>query len=100
MKCPSVNLCLVPGLATLSIDGANSKCCGEFSNVKIPVKLVTSYYKIDTSSICPRRAIVFKTIKGREFCVDPETPWVKSHVAKVDKRTTTATKAQTQSLTV
>uniref|UniRef100_A0A9J7XQG8 Chemokine interleukin-8-like domain-containing protein n=1 Tax=Cyprinus carpio carpio TaxID=630221 RepID=A0A9J7XQG8_CYPCA len=70
----------------------------EFSNVKIPLKLVTSYYR--TSSSCPRRAIVFKTIKGREFCVDPETPWVKSHVAEVDKRTTTATKAQTKSLTV
>uniref|UniRef100_A0A8C2Q6M0 Chemokine interleukin-8-like domain-containing protein n=1 Tax=Cyprinus carpio TaxID=7962 RepID=A0A8C2Q6M0_CYPCA len=42
--------------STLSIDGANSKCCGEFSNVKIPVKLVTSYSW--TSSSCPRRAIV------------------------------------------
>ncbi|XP_073688322.1 monocyte chemotactic protein 1B-like [Garra rufa] len=63
-----------------------SKCCVEFSKVKIPVKLVTSYYW--TSSECPRRAIVFKTIAGKKFCVDPETPWVSGHVAKVDKRTT------------
>uniref|UniRef100_A0A8C1J5W7 Chemokine interleukin-8-like domain-containing protein n=1 Tax=Cyprinus carpio TaxID=7962 RepID=A0A8C1J5W7_CYPCA len=74
-------------LAVISIDSAPSKCCGEeFSNVKIPVKLVTSYYW--TSSMCDRRAIVFQTIAGREFCVDPETPWVKSHIAKVDKRKT------------
>uniref|UniRef100_A0A8C2K1Q9 Chemokine interleukin-8-like domain-containing protein n=1 Tax=Cyprinus carpio TaxID=7962 RepID=A0A8C2K1Q9_CYPCA len=84
--------------APIALEAAQSTCCGELSKVKIPLKLVTSYYR--TSSSCPRRAIVFKTIKGKEFCVDPETPWVKSHVAKVDKRTTTATKAQTQSLTV
>ncbi|XP_052453641.1 monocyte chemotactic protein 1B [Carassius gibelio] len=81
--------------ATSSIDLANSICCGEFSKVKVPVNKVVSYYW--TSSIvphhCPIRAIVFKTIAGKEYCVDPKTPWVKSHVDKVDKRTTTATKA-------
>uniref|UniRef100_A0A8C0YPT9 Chemokine interleukin-8-like domain-containing protein n=1 Tax=Cyprinus carpio carpio TaxID=630221 RepID=A0A8C0YPT9_CYPCA len=74
----------------ISIDSAQSKCCGEeFTVVKIPVKLVTSYYW--TSSSCARRAIVFKTKAGKEFCIDPETTWVSGHVAKVDKRTKTAT---------
>ncbi|XP_026058724.1 monocyte chemotactic protein 1B-like [Carassius auratus] len=72
--------------STSSIDLENTKCCGEFSKVKIPVNKVVSYSK--TSSICGRRAIVFQTIAGKEFCVDPETPWVKSHIDKVDKRTT------------
>ncbi|XP_050958035.1 monocyte chemotactic protein 1B-like isoform X1 [Labeo rohita] len=63
-----------------------SECCVEFSNVKIPVKLVASYSW--TSSNCPKRAIVFKTSKGKKFCVDPETTWVSHHVNKVDKRTT------------
>ncbi len=44
-------------LAVISIDVAQSKCCVEFSDVKIPVKLVTSYYW--TRSHCPRRAIVW-----------------------------------------
>ncbi|XP_026106995.1 monocyte chemotactic protein 1B-like [Carassius auratus] len=70
--------------APFAPDVAN--CCGELSKVKIPVERVTSYYK--TSSSCPRLAIVFQTIAGKEFCVDPETPWVKSHIDKVDKRTT------------
>ncbi|XP_058622362.1 C-C motif chemokine 4-like [Onychostoma macrolepis] len=92
--------------ATMALDGAHSKCCGELSKVKIPVKLVASYYW--TSSSCPRQAIVFQTKAGREFCVDPETTWVSGHIDKVVKRTTnattttaaastTATKTQTQS---
>ncbi|KAL1247351.1 hypothetical protein QQF64_022727 [Cirrhinus molitorella] len=74
--------------ATSSIEAANSNCCVEFSKVKIPVKLVVSYYR--TSSHCAKQAIVFKTVSGREFCVDPETTWVNGHVDKVNKRTTAA----------
>ncbi|XP_026057604.1 C-C motif chemokine 13-like [Carassius auratus] len=83
--------------ANLASEVANSRCCGEFSNVKVPVKLVTSYYW--TSSICGRRAIVFQTIAGRKFCIDPQTPWVKSHIETVDKRTT-ATKSNAKKTTV
>uniref|UniRef100_A0A8C2K1D1 Chemokine interleukin-8-like domain-containing protein n=1 Tax=Cyprinus carpio TaxID=7962 RepID=A0A8C2K1D1_CYPCA len=72
--------------APIALEAAQSTCCGELSKVKIPLKLVTSYYR--TSSSCPRRAIVFQTEAGREFCVDPEITWVKSHIDKVDKRTT------------
>ncbi|XP_026058723.1 monocyte chemotactic protein 1B-like [Carassius auratus] len=75
----------------ISEDVANSICCGEFSKVKVPVNKVVSYYK--TSSSCARRAIVFQTIAGKEFCIDPKTLWVKTHIETVDKRTTTATKA-------
>ncbi|KTG33502.1 hypothetical protein cypCar_00025405 [Cyprinus carpio] len=71
--------------ATIALAAAESKCCGEFTDVKIPVKLVTSYYR--SSSNCARPAIVFQTKAVREFCVDPETPWVKSYIDKVDKRT-------------
>ncbi|KAK2867062.1 hypothetical protein Q8A67_025179 [Cirrhinus molitorella] len=74
--------------ATRTIEAANSNCCVEFSKVKIPVKLVVSYYW--TSRNCAKRALVFKIVSGREFCVDPETTWVNGHVDKVNKRTTTA----------
>uniref|UniRef100_A0A8C1UZG4 Chemokine interleukin-8-like domain-containing protein n=1 Tax=Cyprinus carpio TaxID=7962 RepID=A0A8C1UZG4_CYPCA len=77
----------------------SSSCCVQFYKNKIPLKLVVSFYR--TRSNCPISAIVFRTAAGREeFCVDPESTWVKGHVDKVDKRTTSATKAQTQSLTV
>ncbi len=42
--------------ATEAVNVAQSECCVEFSDVKIPVKLVVSYYW--TRSSCPRRAIV------------------------------------------
>ncbi|CAM4734286.1 unnamed protein product [Leuciscus chuanchicus] len=55
-----VLFCSVPmtSSAPLSVNVAN--CCMEFSKVKIPVKLVTSYFW--TSSECARRAIVFQTL--------------------------------------
>nr|AXF84149.1 chemokine ligand 39 [Ctenopharyngodon idella] len=73
------------------------KCCMKFSKVKIPVRQVKSYSW--TRSDCPRQAIVFHMISGKEICVDPETTWASGHVAKVDQRTTSAT-AKTQSPTV
>ncbi|XP_050955852.1 monocyte chemotactic protein 1B-like [Labeo rohita] len=85
--------------ATSAIEAAQQlKCCVEFSNVKITVKLVRSYSW--TSSNCPRRAIVFTTVAGREFCVDPETIRVSHHVNKVNKRTTNATTTVAASRTV
>ncbi|XP_043084684.1 C-C motif chemokine 4-like isoform X1 [Puntigrus tetrazona] len=81
--------------ASIAIDLAQSKCCFKFSDVKIPVKQVESYFW--TSSSCARRAIVFQMKSGKQICVDPDTTWVSGHVDKVDKRTTstiTTTKAQ------
>uniref|UniRef100_A0A8C1J6A9 Chemokine interleukin-8-like domain-containing protein n=1 Tax=Cyprinus carpio TaxID=7962 RepID=A0A8C1J6A9_CYPCA len=77
--------CIQPNL-----HASETECCGEITNVKNYLKWVMSYYWI--SSSCPRHAIVFKTIAGKEICVDPETSWVNGHVDKVDKRTTTAAK--------
>ncbi|XP_052453621.1 C-C motif chemokine 2 isoform X5 [Carassius gibelio] len=88
---------LMTSSANLAIEVANSKCCERFSKVKIPVNKVVSYCW--TSSICPIRAIVFKTIVGKEFCIDPKTDWVKSHVDKVDKRTTTTESNATKTTT-
>ncbi|KAG1938256.1 C-C motif chemokine 2-like [Pimephales promelas] len=90
-----VLFCSVPMTSSAPLAGNVANCCMEFINVKIPVKQVKSYYW--TSSECPRPAIVFQTLKGKTFCVDPETTWVNGHVDKVDKRTTAATTAKTQS---
>ncbi|XP_048014914.1 C-C motif chemokine 22-like [Megalobrama amblycephala] len=68
--------------ATIAIESENSKCCMEFTKVKIPVRQVKSYY---WTSKC-KHAIVFQMFKEKEICVDPETLWVNSHVAIVDKR--------------
>ncbi|KAF4094965.1 monocyte chemotactic protein 1B-like [Onychostoma macrolepis] len=77
---------------------ARSTCCFQFYKKKIPLKLVVSFYR--TESNCPMSAIVFRTAAGREFCMNPNTSWVNSHIAKVNSRTTTATTAKTLSTTV
>uniref|UniRef100_A0A8C1N586 Chemokine interleukin-8-like domain-containing protein n=1 Tax=Cyprinus carpio TaxID=7962 RepID=A0A8C1N586_CYPCA len=58
-----------------------------FYKKKIPLNLVVSFYQ--TGSNCPISAIVFRTAAGREFCLDPDSSWVKKHIAKVN----TASKA-------
>uniref|UniRef100_A0A671SVL2 C-C motif chemokine n=1 Tax=Sinocyclocheilus anshuiensis TaxID=1608454 RepID=A0A671SVL2_9TELE len=77
---------------------AQSSCCFQFYKKKIPLNLVVSFYQ--TRSNCPISAIVFRTAAGREFCVDPNSSWVNSHIAKMNSRTTTATTAKTLSTTV
>ncbi|XP_018952466.1 C-C motif chemokine 4-like [Cyprinus carpio] len=76
----------------------SSSCCVQFYKNKIPLKLVVSFYR--TRSNCPISAIVFRTAAGREFCLDPDSSWVNSHIAKVNSRTTTATTTKTLSTTV
>ncbi|KAK9952152.1 hypothetical protein ABG768_018008 [Culter alburnus] len=73
-----------------------STCCFQFSAIKIPLNRVVSYYR--TRSSCPKPAIVFQTVIGREICVRPTTPWVNDYIAKVNKRTRTT--AKTPSTTV
>ncbi|CAM4734280.1 hypothetical protein PO909_021726 [Leuciscus waleckii] len=74
---------------------ARATCCFQFSNIKIPLSRVVSFYR--TSSSCPTSAIVFRTVIGREICVHPNTSWVSDHVAKVNNRhrTTTAKTSRT-----
>ncbi|XP_056596365.1 C-C motif chemokine 13-like [Triplophysa dalaica] len=75
--------------APIASEMANSECCFKFNNAMIPLRRVKSYYW--TSDNCHTRAIVFQTAK-RKICVDPETTWVTSHMAKVDNRTTRDTR--------
>ncbi|XP_056307287.1 uncharacterized protein LOC130219042, partial [Danio aesculapii] len=74
---------------------AHSVCCEGFTDIKIPVKRIVSYHW--TSSNCPLKAIVFKTTAGRDICVNPDNTLVRSHVAKLDKRTPSATTSSPES---
>ncbi|XP_062855760.1 eotaxin-like [Trichomycterus rosablanca] len=59
-----------------------STCCQKNTRVKIPLKKITSYKQ--SSSGCTFKSIIFETIKGKRFCVDPEANWVKHHMKAVD----------------
>ncbi|XP_072519320.1 monocyte chemotactic protein 1B-like [Salminus brasiliensis] len=56
-------------------------CCFNFVKMKIPLGRITSYWR--TSSNCPIKAVIFKTVIGKEFCADPSASWVQEHMNKL-----------------
>uniref|UniRef100_UPI004044E0F8 chemokine CCL-CUj precursor n=1 Tax=Danio rerio TaxID=7955 RepID=UPI004044E0F8 len=82
---------LVPAMPAtpIAINSAKSVCCEGITHKVIPLKQIMSYQW--TTSTCPIKAIVFKTIAGREICVDPQNTLVKKHIANLDKRTSSTT---------
>ncbi|XP_017580073.1 monocyte chemotactic protein 1B-like [Pygocentrus nattereri] len=63
--------------------GANTpaECCYGFVRVEIPLKRIASYRW--TSSNCPQKAIIFRTVIGKQWCANPEASWVKEHMKKL-----------------
>uniref|UniRef100_A0AAR2KZH3 Chemokine interleukin-8-like domain-containing protein n=1 Tax=Pygocentrus nattereri TaxID=42514 RepID=A0AAR2KZH3_PYGNA len=60
------------------------ECCEKLTDVKIPLKRIRSYR--ETSSNCAFEAVIFRTVIGKEWCVDPEASWVKKHLTKLKLR--------------
>ncbi|XP_053361194.1 C-C motif chemokine 4-like [Clarias gariepinus] len=59
-------------------------CCRSATKARIPLKNIVTYWK--TSSSCSLQAIVFKTVVGKMFCLDPDVAWVSSYMKSVDAR--------------
>ncbi|KAL7885322.1 hypothetical protein AOLI_G00056170 [Acnodon oligacanthus] len=57
------------------------ECCYGFQKVKIPFRRIASYRW--TSTNCSKKAVIFRTVIGREFCAEPEASWVKEHMMKL-----------------
>uniref|UniRef100_A0A8C1VF76 Chemokine interleukin-8-like domain-containing protein n=1 Tax=Cyprinus carpio TaxID=7962 RepID=A0A8C1VF76_CYPCA len=72
------------------IESANSKCCFDVKNIKIPLQRLEYYYR--TSDICPLRHIVFVTAPEdprtpkKQFCMDPDYKWVQRAIKYLDKK--------------
>ncbi|XP_004643042.1 C-C motif chemokine 3-like [Octodon degus] len=64
--------------------GANTPtaCCFFFITRKIPRKFVVDYY--ETSSQCPKAAVIFQTKRGREVCADLRDPWVQEYISDLE----------------
>ncbi|XP_024407262.1 C-C motif chemokine 22 [Desmodus rotundus] len=65
--------------------GANvedSICCRNYIRYPVPLRVIKSYYW--TSNSCRRPGLVLLTIKDREICSDPGSPWVKKILQRLN----------------
>ncbi|XP_056106738.1 chemokine (C-C motif) ligand 35, duplicate 1 [Rhinichthys klamathensis goyatoka] len=59
------------------------RCCFSFTDRPLPVKVVVDYSM--TSQQCPKEAVLFKTVKGRQVCAKPTDSWVQKHMEAIDR---------------
>nr|XP_055059135.1 C-C motif chemokine 2-like [Misgurnus anguillicaudatus]XP_055059136.1 C-C motif chemokine 2-like [Misgurnus anguillicaudatus] len=62
-----------------------ASCCLSVSNTKIPIVNLLDYYVQDTS-LCPIRAIRFRTRKNKTICSDPEDKWAKKAMIELNAK--------------
>uniref|UniRef100_A0A3B3Z569 Chemokine interleukin-8-like domain-containing protein n=1 Tax=Poecilia mexicana TaxID=48701 RepID=A0A3B3Z569_9TELE len=81
MKAVNILLLCILGAALLSTVLCNyginpDKCCFEFFKNPVKKNLISSYKWTDHR--CAIRAVILKTRKGRDICVNPNQLWVKN----------------------
>ncbi|KFV09316.1 C-C motif chemokine 3 [Tauraco erythrolophus] len=67
------------GIQGVSFRSYYSACCYKkmFIHQKIAASLIRSYQK--TPSHCSRKAVRVELLKGKKFCVDPESSWFQEY---------------------
>ncbi|XP_030608793.1 C-C motif chemokine 20 [Archocentrus centrarchus] len=80
--CVSVMLVLL--LAALSESSPRKYCCTQYQETPVPVKRLKSYTVQD--DYCKIRAIIFKTVKNRPVCANPDEQWVQEAMMSVSKK--------------
>ncbi|XP_047444581.1 integumentary mucin C.1-like [Mugil cephalus] len=63
--------------------GRVSDCCLQWSRTKLHPKQIKDY-TIQSEGVCPIKAVVFLTVRGKIVCSNPEISWVKDAILKVD----------------
>ncbi|KAG7473209.1 hypothetical protein MATL_G00093230 [Megalops atlanticus] len=79
-----VLLCAVTLTEGLRMASGPKKCCFQFEDRPLPLKRVVSYKM--TSPQCTKRAVLFKTVAGRQVCARPTDSWVQSHMTYLDEK--------------
>ncbi|XP_042353044.1 C-C motif chemokine 20 [Plectropomus leopardus] len=79
--CVSVMLVLLVALTESS-----PMCCTQYQEHPVPVKLL-KYYRIqEITDYCNIKAIIFRTVKNKLLCADPDKKWVKIAMDSVPEK--------------
>uniref|UniRef100_A0A3Q0RQ58 Chemokine interleukin-8-like domain-containing protein n=1 Tax=Amphilophus citrinellus TaxID=61819 RepID=A0A3Q0RQ58_AMPCI len=65
----------------LFFKGPRKYCCTQYQKTAVPVKRLKSYTVQD--DYCKIRAIIFKTVKNRPVCANPDEQWVQEAMMSV-----------------
>ncbi|XP_069013305.1 C-C motif chemokine 20 [Embiotoca jacksoni] len=81
--CVSVLLLL---LVALSESGPVKSCCTQYHETPLPVKVLRSYRIQDRKEYCNIKAVIFKMVKGRFVCADPDSMWVQKAMESMHQK--------------
>ncbi|KAM7400760.1 hypothetical protein PAMA_005107 [Pampus argenteus] len=85
--CVSILLVL---LVALSESSPVKNCCTQYHENPIPVKLLKYYTVQEITHFCNIKAVIFRTVKNRLLCANPDTEWVQRALVSVPKKPSAA----------
>ncbi|XP_056276852.1 C-C motif chemokine 20-like [Pseudoliparis swirei] len=76
--CVSVMLVLL-----VALSNSSRICCRQYQHKPIHVKFLKHYTIQKLTDYCNIKAIIFKTLKNRPLCGDPDKKWVQKAMESV-----------------
>ncbi|XP_053294462.1 C-C motif chemokine 20 [Pleuronectes platessa] len=78
--CVSVLLLM---MMTLSESSRLNACCTQYHEKPIPVRFLRCYTIQEVTHFCNLKAVIFKTVKKRLVCANPDSGWVQRAMESV-----------------
>ncbi|XP_051989385.1 uncharacterized protein LOC127648704 [Xyrauchen texanus] len=76
---------VVMGVVSTGDVGPVVSCCLKVSDTRIHQRNIKDY-RIQNSSLCHLKVVVFTTVNNRHICSDPEDSWAKQAMCEVDRK--------------
>ncbi|XP_060940933.1 C-C motif chemokine 8 [Limanda limanda] len=78
--CVSVLLMM---MTTLSESSYMNPCCTQYNENPIPVRFLRCYIVQEVTNFCNLKAVIFKTLKNKFVCANPDSEWVQQAMESV-----------------